>query len=673
MAFKIHGERKVYLLKFNEINTPWKNLPPQFRNLWGKLIDERYLFTAHNALFETCIYKNILVKRYGWPDIPFRSFRCTAAKAAACALPRNLEGAGAALKLTTQKDKRGYIAMMATCKPTRQWNAWNKKQQVYGYLEDAPPKFLTPEANLEIWETLYRYCKIDVLTEELLDDALPDLNPFEQEVWFLNQQINWRGIRIDIPTVQKIMHLMERENKLKLKELGDITMGLVTKPGARKAILDFLALEGVKLADIRAKTVEDALQDEDVKETPKRLLQLRQALSKTSTKKYQAFIDRCMPDGHARDILLYSGASTGRDAGTGLQIQNFPRGLLKVDKDFPYTHIENIIDCDEETLHFFYGETLSILFSAVLRNVIIPDEGYDLFVADFAKIEVAFLWWLSGNEAGLEILNAGRDPYIYMAARNTDKTYEEIESAVNRGEKWAEDARQLGKAQVLGCGFGMAWEKFQATAFDQYRLKLTDEESQEAVRSYRESNEDVPQLWRDYENAAIMAVETGKRITVGKCTFSYSKDFLWIALPSGRKLAYRNPQFAWRVREFTKIETCPETGRVTKTKQLSRPKKTLEFWAVNSKTKKWALERTWGGTLTENIVQAAARDLMKNSEVLLEKNRYQIIATVHDEMITQCKKGEVDAFIKIVCTRPEWADSKLPIDAKGWMGPRYRK
>lgn len=635
---------------------------------WKAWIVQGHEFSAHNAFFEFCIYTNILVKRYGWPSIPFRQFRCTAAKAAACALPRNLEGAGAAMRLSTQKDKRGYVAMMATCKPTKQWNAWTKARaeikagkkvgpkKIALANQKEPPVFLEPEANPGVWETLYTYCMIDVQTEELLDIALPDLIPNEQEIWFLNQQLNWRGVRIDIPLVKKIVGILEIESKKKLEELDDLTIGLVTKPGARRSILEFLALDGIELPDIRAKTVEDAIQKGGLSPDMNRLLEIRQALSKTSTKKYQAFLDRAGTDDRVRDILLYHGASTGRDTGTGIQVHNFPRGAIRVDYSRPYAHVENVVQHDSEMLKLFYGEdALPVLFSSILRNMIIPSEGKELFVADFSKIEVAVLWWITGNEPGLKILRAGLDPYIYMAASNTGKSYKDVERAVERGEKWAIDARQLGKAQVLGCGFGMGWENFMGTAFDQYRLKLNEEQSREAVRLYRTQNEAVPIAWKNYERAAIEAVESGSRVTISGCRFHCEKGFLWITLPSDRRLAYREPETLWRETEYG-------------------PQKTLQFQAVNSKTKAWGPERTWGGKITENIVQAIARDLMMPAMVRLEKAKYPALLMVHDEGLCERKigKGSSEEFTRIMCQSPGWAMG-LPIEAKGWVGPRYRK
>jgi DNA polymerase len=667
LAFKIMGEPAVYFLPFHVVNRPWAEQDEKLKDLWRRLIIEGYQFSAHNSFFERCIYDNIMVKRYGWPPIPPRLRRCTAAKAAACALPRNLEGAGEALKLRVQKDKRGYNAMMATCKPTRGWNAWRKayddmeagkrmsEKRRQLALSPEPPMFLEPEVAPDVWQTLYTYCKIDVRAEELLDETLPDLIPMEQEIWHLNQKLNWRGLRVDLPTVQKIVGIMEVESTKKLAELDHLTMGLVTKPRAIRSILEFLELEGVKLPNLQKKTVEDILKTFHLSPDMQNLLEITRALSLASTKKYYSFLNRACDDHRVRDTVLYHGASTGRDGGTGINPYNFPRGLIKVDKDRPYAAVENVVALEHEDLQMLYGDSLGVLFSALLRNMIVPSEGCELFVADFSKIEVAVLWWLAGNEPGLRILRAGKDPYIYQAAMNTGKTYEEIEAGVLAEEKWALDARQLGKAQILGCGFGMGPPKFLKTAWDLYRLRLAEDQSKIAVTNYRQANAAVPILWKAYEHAAVGAVESGQSVSAGRCRFFVKDQFLWAELPSGRRLAYREPQVAWRESEYG-------------------PRKTLEFWGLDKSKKRLQLERTWGGTLTENIVQAAARDLMMPALLRLEKADYKVLLSVYDEGVCEKPKGQgrVTEFVKILCEQPQWAPG-LPLDAKGWLGPRYRK
>lgn len=652
----------LFFLDFYEINYRWEELPEKFRIAWTDLIKSQALFVAHNAFFERCIYTNILVARYGWPKIPFKNYRCTAAKAASHALPRSLEKAAEVMELRVQKDKAGYIAMMKTCKPTREWKRWNDLQERLWSnkkrlseklrleaIKDEPLCLLTPNEAPEVFKVLYQYCKIDVLTEEQLDESLPDLNPEEQEIWHFNQTLNWRGLRIDIPTVKKITSIMEAESRKRLRELDTLTMGLVTKPNSRKSILEFLALEGIELPNLRKETVEDKLSGFDLSEDMRRLLEIRKALSLASTKKYQSFLQRACDDGRVRDILLYHGASTGRDTGTGVQPHNFPRGIMKVDKDRPYAAVENVSNCSPEILELLYGDSLPMVFSSILRNMIIPSPGYELFVADYSKIEVAVLWWAADNKPGLKVLREGKDPYIYQASANTNRPY----------ESFFDDSpeRQLGKAQVLGCGFGMGWEKFLETAIGpMYRLKLTEEQAKNAVQSYRQANKAVPELWKNYEHAAISAVEKkGSVFKAGKCSFFVENNFLYIELPSKRRLAYKNPQIIWRETEWGST-------------------KALQFEAVNSKTKKWGVEITWGGKITENIVQAIARDLMMPAMLRLEKARYRGLLMVHDEGICERKKGEgsLKEFTKILCQTPSWG-SGLPIDAKGWIGERYRK
>lgn len=616
LAFKIAGAPKVYFLDFKLVNTHWSALPSSLKSLWQGFINEGALFVAHNAGFETAIYKLILVGRYGWPDIPFNSFRCTAAKAAACGLPRSLEGAGEALNLNVQKDKRGYVAMMATCKPTAKYRAWEKakaeiasgkkvgaKKQAIAQAP-APKMFLDYDDNPQVWEVLYQYCKTDILTEEALDNALPDLIPVEQRVWFLNQQINWRGFKCDLHTIKKILDIISKTTKTKLGELDALTMGLVTKPGARASILEFLALDGIELPDIRANTIVAVLKNGVLNPDMQRLLTLRQELSKSSNKKYEAFVARASLDDRCRDILLYCGAHTGRDAGTGINPQNFPRGLMRVEKSSPYHNVQNVIDCDLPMLNMLYGDNLSILFSSLLRNMIIPSAGCELFAADFAKIEVAVLWWMAGNKPGLEILKAGKDPYIYQAASNMKCSYEEIDKEGG--------PRQLGKAQVLGAGFGCAWKKFRDLAADQYGLKLTNRESLEAIKSYREANEAVPIMWAALNNAAIYTIETGKPSKACMCKFTLSNGFLWVQLPSGRKLAYRKPRIVWSAFQYDALEIDPLTGEDIVVTREGKPRKSIEFLGLAKNKKDLTWERTHGAKLTENCF-ASATLILTNS------------------------------------------------------------
>lgn len=568
--------------------------------------------------------------------------------------------------------------MMATCKPTKQHKAWTIAQEHVREgrkvgprkrllaTQPEPPLFLEYEAAPQVWETLYTYCKIDVKTEELLDEWLPDLIPIEQEIWHLNQTVNWRGLRVDVQTIQKIVAIMDGETTVKLAQLDELTMGLVTKPGARASILEFLALEGVVLPDIRAKTVEDALAGGMLSPDMKALLEIRKALSKTSTKKYQAFLARANENERVGDILLYHGASTGRDSGTGINPQNFPRGVIKVHKDRPYAAVENVIECDAEMLRLLYGDNLSFLFSSILRNMIIASPGFELFVADFSKIEVVVLWWLADNFDGLRIIKSGKDPYKYQAAANTGKAYDEIS---DEG-----DERQLGKAQILGAGFRMGWKRFKDSAWSMYRLKLTNKESVAAIRSYRDANQPVVELWTAYEDAAIEAVEhPGKKIKAGKCVF-YTKDkFLWVRLPSGRRLAYAAPSIVWKTITFTVLEE-DDDGNEVEVEKTGHPKKTVQFLGLDISKRNMVTQFMHGGIWAENITQAVAREFMKQGELRLEAAGYRVLLAVHDESLAEREKGKgsLEEFTGLLCQPYDWAKD-IPLEAKGWVGDRYRK
>jgi DNA polymerase len=297
--------------------------------------------------------------------------------------------------------------------------------------------------------------------------------------------------------------------------------------------------------------------------------------------------------------------------------------------------------------------------------MIIPSPGFELFVADFSKIEVAVLWWLADHHRGLEILRSGLDVYKVQAAENLQCSYEEI----------SDDGieRQTAKAQILGCGFRMSWKKFKDSSLSVYRLKLTNRQAFEAVKNYRNSHQPVTELWDQYENAAILAVESGQPQRAGKCEFTLNNGFLWIQLPSGRKLAYRSPEIVMRSVSYVSLEEDSK-GQEIEVEKVSKPKKTLQFMGLDKTKKALQPEFTHGGVLTENIVQATARDLMMPALLRLEERGYRVLLSVYDEGVCEREKGKgkVDEFIKILCQLPPWAEG-LPLEAKGWSGPRYRK
>lgn len=583
-----------------------------------------YIFVAHNAFFEQVIYKNVLVKRYGWPEIPIERWRCTAAKAAACALPRNLENACLAINLPIKKDMDGRRLILKYCKPRK-----------------------TKDGSLKWWDDendfkrIIQYCEQDVAAEYLLDNALPDLHPDEQVTWFLDQKINMTGVRVDTKAVDTCLELIQAENRRLQNEVDDVTGGILfTSVRQRNEVLNFIRSEGYDLPDLRAKTVQDALNEGLISGDAKIILELRQITSKTSTAKYSAFKARAGEGSRVRDLLLFNAASTGRWGGMGIQPQNFPRGSIK-DTD---AAIDVILDNDLEWLRFLYGNPMEV-FSSCLRGMITATPGKTLYVADYASIETRVLFWVAGNEIGLNAYRDGQDLYKIMAAAIYKKSVKEI----------TKPERQLGKTAILGCGYGMGAKKFLATCLQQ-GIDVSEEMAEQAVKSYRELYEAVPTVWKNYEKAACIAVAEKRKVAINKVIFSVKDNFLWCQLPSGRKLAYYAPQL---------IEKDMPWGE-------KRP--VLHYMAVNSLTKKWGLESTYGGKITENIVQAISRDLMRDAMLRMDAKGFTVLLSVHDELV--CEQDEnfmsVHDYEQLMAENPPWAKG-APIAVEGFKNFRYKK
>lgn len=626
LAVQDHFGGMPFFFNFEDIQEKFKNLDEYFQSFWIENVRKGTIFSAHNAFFEQCIYNNVLVKRQGWPPIPLHQWRCTAAKAAIMSLPRSLAGAGEALKLSVQKDLKGHIAMMKLCKPRKKDN-----------------EFWTPETAPQDFAILYAYCKRDVEAEVALDKALPDLPPSEQELWFLDQKINQRGVCVDMPVVKKIIQIREKETAKMLKEVDSLTEGLIESTTQRQALLNYLADEGYDLPDLRSATVEEYLSEGKVNGDCKRLLEIRRALSKSSTAKYNKFLERTSHDNRVRDLYLYSGAGTRRWTGVGIQPQNFPRGNVK---DIAEA-IERIKSSSTLDLKLLYGDNLGPLFASCLRGMLIATPGFELFQQDFSAIETRVLWWLAGNEEGLKIFGNGEDPYIDMAAYVFNKPWHQV----------SDEERQLGKAIILGCGYQMGAPKFLATCETMYRIKLTEAQAKNAVNAYRTKHAAVPKFWENINNATKAAVENkDTTYRVGRIRIRSNGKWLQIRLPSGGKISYAYPKVEWQITQWG------SNSRV------------VSYWAPNPKTKKWNKETTYGGKLVENIVQAASRDLLAEAMMRAEAKGYRVLMHSHDEIVSETKLGvgSNEEFGRIVSESPDWAVG-LPIESKGWSGLRYKK
>jgi len=616
MAVKQY-DSEVYLLKPEELdlNKPSTlTLPSVIR--CGTLVE------AHNAFFEKAIWQNIMVKRYGWPEIKPEQWRCSASVAAYHALPRSLGGAGKILGLSTIKDDEGKRVMLQLSKP---------KPRVGGFFEqqEYPEKF----------QTLYDYCKSDVEAEYAIANKLGGLPNRELKVWQLDQKINERGVHIDIDAVNKSLKILGEYSEKLEKELDILTEGKITTVGQRARILEWCKERGEELSGLTKADVEQALKT--VKDAKvKRVLEIRQALSKTSTAKYEAMKNSCAPDGRIRDVLMYHGASTGRWSGKLVQFQNLPRGNIK---DMA-TAIKLIKQGSASSIEMLTDDVMGFMSSAI-RGMVCAPQGKKLLVADFAAIEARVLGWLAGSEKMLNQFRNGEDLYEDMASKIYRVDVKDITA----------EQRQLGKAAILGAGYGMGAPKFYETCLS-WGIKVHEDLAKTAINTYRQTYHHVRQLWYDQEKAAHTAVRTGNRVECGKTIWFMQDDFLKCQLPSGRCLHYYKPELKMKQNDWGE---------------------SMELSYLAEKMGKAFRNGTYGGKLVENITQAVARDLMADAMLRIEDEGFNIVLSVHDELVAEVPQqttlqNPLERFCNLMAATPNWAKD-CPVAAEGWEGINYKK
>ena len=606
-------------------------------NLRDLVSDPANEFHAFNAGFERCIWSNIMVKRLGFPEIHLRRWRCTASQSNSFSLPQNLDGACNALGLAA-KDKAGYSIMMKLCKPRKALKADKERDadwETRTYWHEDPEDIL---ANC-------RYCLNDVEIEYALHKRLPTtLSPSEQEVWFQDQIINDRGINVDMPSVRAVQKRCAEYRTIIEAELVRITGGAVTTASQVTRILALLKdTYGVELEALDKNVVEDTLKREDLDPTARRILEIRVQLSQTSTAKFDAIADMVCADGRIHGEFKYWGAGTGRWSGQGVQLQNLPR---KCDVEAPAAF--QLFDA--QTLILLYGDVFSGAKKCI-RPVMCAPEGRTLVVLDYASIEGRVLAWLAGEHGVIQDYIANRDMYKVSYSVSFGTPYDQV----------THDQRTIGKPIELGLGYG-GWIGALRAMGETYHVDFPDDdECKRIILAWRDSRPATTALWDNLWQAALRTVQRGQPHAVGKIMFGLRDNWLHMRLPSGRLLAYYSPE----------VELMEDPyGRV---------KDTLTFMSIDGRTKsptykKWTRIKTWYGVITENAVQAIARDLLADALIRLEANGFPIVLHVHDEIGAEVSIGQEreDEFKRIMTTIPEWA-AGLPIDAAGWTGKRYRK
>ena len=601
------------------------------RRFWSALTDPDVIKTAFNANFErTCL------KAWTKTEMPPEQWRCTMVKALTLGLPGSLAAVGAAMGLPEDKlkDKQGKALIQyfsKPCKPTKANSGRTRN---------------LPEHDPEKWQLYLSYNRQDVVTEQEILKRLSiyKTTPEEQALWALDQRMNDRGVKLDIPMISKIVEYDTKRRQELQEEAQEIT-GL-SNPNSLSQLKPWLDSQGMPLNSVTKDTIAAALKLKYIPDNVRRVLEIRTALGKTSVAKYNTMLGAACADHRLRGILQFYGANrSGRWAGRLVQTHNLAKNMLP-DLDLAR---ELAVEGDFDTMQTLFGET-AFVFSELVRTAFIPSEGCRFVVSDFSAIEARVVAWLAGEQWTLDAFMAGKDIYCETASMMYHVP------VVKHGENG--ELRQKGKVAVLACGYqgGVGAMK----AMDKGGT-IPEEELQSVVDQWRAANPNIVKLWYDYEAAAKTAIRehrTVKRAVKGRkgvsVDFSHINGNLFIKLPGGRKLCY----WGARIREDAK------TGR-----------EQIVYMGVNQTTKQWQETETYGGKLVENVVQATARDCLAVSMMRVSEMGYNIVMHVHDEMIVDVPVEDKDALNKINAAMGapiEWAPG-LPLRGDGYETPFYRK
>jgi len=584
--------------------------PPQF--FFNK--DTKY--QAWNAAFEYNILKYVLEL-----DIKPNQMVDSMAIAASNNIPQSLEEAAIFLGVTEQKDPVGKRLIQKLSKP-------NSK----GIFNKDP----------ELLEQMYNYCKQDVRTEMAVVKQLRNLSTTEQDIWVMTQKINERGVPVDPDELQNALNTVDNAKNEVAIEIQGITGGISANQVPR--LLGWLELHGCKLDDLTAETVEKALLLPDLSPNVRRVLELRQLGSATAVTKYKKMLE-VQVGGRIRNTLVYHGASTGRWASRGgLNLQNIARPTLG-DEEIE-TAIERVLERGE-------GGTMDEL-SSLVRSAIKAPDGYVFVDSDFSSIENRMASWIACQNDKLEMFREGLDEYKTFASSSLYRVpYEEV----------TKDMRQVSKSAVLGCMFGQGAKGLVDYA-EGMGVKLSLEQSKQAVDAYRMSYGRVKNSWYEFERLAIQAIRNPgtafrpEGVQGTKIAFKCTKGALWMQLPSGRLICWRDPE----------IEKHLTPWGAMKDGITVRNQSTF--------TRKWGRNNLIGSSIFQSAVQGAARDILAESSLLLELNGFEVLNLIHDEVLLLVKESEGERALKTVeqlmTTPPKWA-SDFPLAAEGWYGKRYRK
>ena len=591
----------------------------------GEIIPEEILSALSNESIEkwafNANFERVCLSKFLGERLKPQGWYCTMIWSAYLGLPLSLEKVGEVLKLDKQKMNEGKALIKyfsIPCKPTK-INGMRTRN--------------LPHHDLEKWSTFKEYNQRDVETEMAIKKKLSAF-PMPQSEWenyWIDQNINDRGILIDevlVDSAIKFDEILREENMDRAIELTGLE-----NPNSPLQLKEWLNKKGLEIESLAKKDVESALKNTegDIKE----VLELRQELSKSSVRKYDAMKNVKGKDHRARGLIQFYGANrTGRYSGRLIQVQNLRRNNLK-DLDLARSLVKNR---DYETIEILY-ESPSDILSQLIRTAFIPKEGTRFIISDFSAIEARVLAWLAGGQWVLDAFENGEDIYCRTASRMFGVPVEK--HGVNGR------LRQKGKIATLACGYQGALGALKAMGG--IEMGLSEDELQSIVDSWREANPNIVSIWWDIDSVVKRVVKTRSKEEYKNLVISYEKGILFIKLPSKRRLAYPKAKIG--------------------TNRFGGESIVYEGIVVGNK---WDKIESYGGKFVENIVQAIARDILAEAMMRLEKKGFNIVMHIHDEVVIESDSSSIEEINEIMSLVPSWALG-LILDADGFESEFYKK
>jgi DNA polymerase len=602
--------------------------------------DEDTTIVAHNATFE-----RVCLMNYGINISPMRFF-CTANMALYCGLPASLDAVSQILNLSDKKLGTGKALIRffsVPCKPTKTNGMQTRNRSV-----DYPEK----------WEEFKTYLEYDVLSEKEIFAKLSvfEFPQSEQLIYAADQRINDYGILADVKFAEQAA-LLDAQHKEKLENEALTKYGITSlksMPQLKDFIFDNTGVEvttliKAELPNVVAK-IKASTMPEEKKQAALDVLSMRVEVGKTSNAKYTAILNCVGKGNRIRGLFRYYGASrTGRWAGRLVQLQNLPQNHLE-DLDSPRELVKR---GEFEAMGLFYEKPTHVI-SQLIRTAFIAPEGYTYSVADFSAIEARVIAWVANEKWRLELF---KDPHSDIYCASASKMFG---VPVHKGD----ELRQRGKVAELALGYGGGINAL--TTMDTKKA-LKEEEKPEILYKWREANKKIVSLWKSLENAAKTCIGTRRPVVYtitekAQIVFNYEFGAMTVKLPSGRKLFYPSARLSRRT-----ITTASDSFEV----------QDISYKGQNQITGKWETLHTYGGKLTENIVQAISRDLLAQAIFNVFDMGYNIVLHVHDEIAAEIPKdGNEENVLNDMCVAmaqaPDWAGG-IALRAAGYLTDYYKK